>query len=145
MAPVGLHGLAKLWYRDEWLVERVSNYGLSGMVVTYYKDQKIAKRDEWHALRNCHLVVPIMEMMRDCHLLQTPYVQHISHQVAVFAVLFDKKPFSDQTVAETKLALEIDIHCVTSSIKKILSFTRRKFLLPHTSRDRVHTYACSHV
>ena len=146
MAPVvSLHGLAKHWFRDPWMLDRVKSYGLSGMMVTYYKDQKMAKKDEWHALHNGHLVVPVMHMMRDGHLLRTPYVDQITHQVAVFAVLFDDKPFSDEAVAEAKLALEVDIHCITSSIKKIISFTRRKFLLPHTPRDRFHTYACSHV
>ena len=137
MAAVApLHGLAKIWLLDADLKQSVQKSGLHGLVQKAVKDQMIAKYDEWHAVSNPKLIMPVIHMMRYAHLLRTPHLENLAHEVAVFALLFQDKAINAENLETTHKQFEVEVHCVSSSIKKILGFLRQRYLKGRVPRDR---------
>ena len=133
--PASLKGLAKYWYYDEVVKGRVQQDGFSGLVQKEVKGQALVKKDAWHAVHNRALVTPIIFMMKNQHLLKTPYLRDLDYQVATLTVLLEEKPVRKDHIEHALCAYEIDIHLTSSSIKKILGFLRKKYLAPHVPWD----------
>lgn len=140
--PANLHGLARHWYHDEDLKACTQTSGLLAMVSKQVRGQALAKKDKWHAIHNRELVKPIVDMMRDQHLLKTPYLKDLDLQVAIFSLMINSKPVNDEHIEQTLADQEVEIHLGSSSIKKILGFLRKKYLAPHTPRDMGFENGC---
>lgn len=135
MAPVSLHGLHKVWTLNDELTDHCKANGVRTLIQTYHPKQAIAKKDVWHAVHNRDTVQPIIFFMRRAALLKTPYLDDLVDEVAAFAALIQGKQLDADTLAQIKQDQEVDLHCVASSIKKILSFLRNRFLRSNTPRD----------
>lgn len=134
--PVTLHGLHKVWSLNDELKEHCKANGLKALIQTFHPKQAIAKKDVWHAVRNRDTVQPIIFFMRRGGLLKTPYLDDLEYEIAAFGVLIQGKQIDADTLGQIKQDQEVDLHCVATSIKKILSFLRSKFLRNNTPRDR---------
>lgn len=140
--PANLNGLAKHWYHDEDLRARSQTSGLLAMVLKQVRGQALARRDKWHAIHNREFVKPIIVMMRDQHLLKTPYLKDLDLQVAIFSLMINGKPVHQEHIEYALADNEVEIHLNSSSIKKILGFLRKKYLAPHTPRDMGFENGC---
>ena len=133
--PASLYGLSKYWYTNESFKEVVSSRGIQAMVVTESKGG-LAKKDPWHAVNNHELVEPIIYLMKNQGLISTPYLPDIEKEVLTFLVLIAKKPVNDDTMGSMKALHDVDIHLVSTSIKKIMGFLRKRYLATNIPRDR---------
>ena len=131
-----LRHMSKFWWSDELLKDRLKKEGIRGLVSCKNPGQTMAAKDDWHVLTNRRALVPVIKEMRQQHTLKTPYLEEIEAEVAVLGVLLQNKAPNPETLAECKMAYEVDIHVTSASLKKPLSHLRRKFLLPHVPRDR---------
>ena len=129
-----LRCLAKYWWTDGLLQRRLKEDGLKGLVVTA-PGKGMASKDDYHVVQNRRTLEPIIRMMREQHMLKTPYLQELEDEVASLALVLHGKPLNPENLAQMHLHYEVDIHVICSSIKRMLSFLRRRLLLWCTARD----------
>lgn len=132
-----LNGVGKKWFLNEGVKNRVLENGVKALMMCQKPGQLVTQKDDWHALRNLDALEPIITAMRSQNLLKTPYMEELEKQVVTLALLAEGKDINAESFAEIQLRLEMEIHIACSSIKKVLSHLRRKYLLPHVPRDRV--------
>lgn len=129
-----LKGVAQEWWENEDLRAAVKQ-DLSKLVVT--KDGlPVAKKDQWHAIHNEALVIPIIKKMRAQHLLKTPYMSEFEKEVGILAVASFTHQWEPANFPELTPADEIPIHMACISLKKIMGFLRNVFRRQHVCRDR---------
>ncbi len=131
-----LAGLGKLWLADSSIKSRVQQEGIGSLVVVP-GGKPLVTKNQVNALNNKEVLFPVMQSMRQQHLIKTPHMKYIEKEVHIlyllskdetFHVLGKLPPIDD--------VLEVPIHLVVTNIKKLVSFVRTKRLRNHTPRDR---------
>lgn len=125
----------KAWFGDETIRARLEERGIGHLVVTAQNKPLVAK-DVPHALWNLEVLVPIMHNMKQHHLIKTPDMATIESQVLALYLMWEGQTFDINKLPPVPEEVEIPIHLVVTSIKKLVSFVRSKFLRPHTPRDQ---------
>lgn len=139
-AMSNLAGLAKLWFADDGIKSRVQKEGIGSLVVVA-GGKPIVTKDQTHALTNKEVLIPIMQSMRQQHLIKTPHMKYIENEVHTLYLLSKDEDFDVQgKLPPIDDVLEIPIHLVVTNIKKLVCFVRSKRLRNHTPRDRVYKY-----
>ena len=136
LAMASLYGVAKQWWSDPVIRDRLKEGGIQGLVCVS-KANPIAAKDAWHVLQNKNVLTPVIECMRCVGLLKTPCLENIQEQVHVLDLLLKEQPMNAMNLPPIPPQMEVKYHVTSMSIKRLVSFTRRKRLLPHTPRDRV--------
>ena len=98
------------------------------------KGSPVVKKDQYHAILNQDVIIPIMNAMKDCHKIKTPDLNTIKDQVHILHLLK-----TDQKIPKTLPAIsedmEISIHLAVINIKKLICLVRDKYLRNHKPRD----------
>ena len=135
MSSAGLDGVARQWYSNPQLRTRVQSEGIRGLVVT--KDgAAVALKDRQHCIINRLVLEPIIETMRRVGLIKCPSMLAIQTQVWVMDLLVRGEPVNILAVPPIPLEKEVVVHCVTASLKKMISLCRRFRLRPHIPKDQ---------
>ena len=134
-AMASLRCVSKVWFTNEEIKGRLMEKGLKGLIMTEKPGQAVAAKNDWHAV-NKSVIAPVIEAMREAHRLKTPSMNELESELSTLGVFIQDQPVNCETLEATKLRWGVEIHVAAASIKKILSYLRRKFLLPHVPRDR---------
>ena len=144
LAMANLYGVAKHWWMEPSIQERVKEGGIGAIVVTN-NTQPLASKDVRHALWNREVLIPIMENMRYHHLIKTPDMGTIQDQVWNIHLLSTKQGFDAHNLPPIPEELEVPVHLSVISIKKLVSYVRAKYIRPHMPRDKgSFLHACFH-
>lgn len=129
-----LYGVAKVWYSDAEVRERLDNGGIQNLVATA-KGAPMVVKDNWHLIANRSLVRAVMECMME-QKMKTPCKETILAQVQTLDLLHEKVSFNALNLPPVDPSKEVLYHIQTTNIKKLISYVRRVRLRPHTPRDR---------
>lgn len=132
-----LYGVAKRWWTTESIKTRLQEGKEGGIenLVILSKGAPIVSKDVVHALWNADVLIPIMENMRASHLIKTPDMPTITTQVHILHLLCLGQGLDANNLPQMNDDLELKIHLVVSSIKKLMCFVRDKFIRRNKPRD----------
>ena len=135
MADLGT--VAKAWYLDAELKKKLGMAGGIASLVITKGSNAIIVQDRWHAVVNRRVLLPVMDAMRVQHKIKTPSLKALEDQVWILEMLFKGLSLNvSGGLPPPPEELVVPIHCVASSIKKLISFTRRMKLRSHTPQDQ---------
>eukprot|EP00435_Cladocopium_sp_Y103_P054049 s920_g17.t1 len=123
MAMADLRWVHKAWFDHDVIRERLEERGIGNLVVTA-KNKPLANKDVQHALWNMEVLVPIMQNMKQHHLIKTPDMSTIQNQVFALYLMWEGEgeKYEIDKLPPIPEDLEIPIHLVVTSIKKLISF-----------------------
>ena len=129
-----LYGVAKRWWGTDSIKNRLEEGGIDNLVIIS-KGKPISPKDVTHALWNADVLIPIMENMKSNHLIKTPDMPTITTQVHILHLISLGRGLDANNLPQMNDELELQIHLVVSSIKKLMCFVRDKFIRRNKPRD----------
>lgn len=129
-----LFGVAKRWWMADSIKNRLEEGGIENLVIIP-KGKPIVSKDVTHALLNADVLIPIMENMRASHMIKTPDMPTITTQVHILHLISLGRGLDANNLPQMNDELELQIHLVVSSIKKLMCFVRDKFIRRNKPRD----------
>lgn len=131
-ATADLSGVGSEWWRNA-VVLATWNETRSILAKT---GGAVPPTDREHVKLNWPVLRPILERMRDQHLIHTPYLPQIEKEVWLYHALRDTGGNLDAANPPKNLSAdETSRHIDASALKKLVGFVRKHYLRPHVPQD----------